>query len=136
MCTLAILRRSETVPAYLIRKAKTLCDLEMISCTDAVVPPYPLPGIKYGMSDRVVEAEFVRVRTADIRSSRGTQGGLARGIVIRAVCFSLVTRGSTRTRGLSPLLMRGCMYVRLNRGWCVTRNTQTTTPPGQSCTLP
>ena len=91
-----------------------------------------VPGIKYGMSDRRGSLyEFVRWPTSD------RPGGLARGIVIRAVCFSLVTRGSTRTRGLSPLLMRGCMYVRLNRGWCVTRNTQTTTPPGQSCcTLP
>ena len=53
MCTLAILRRSETVPAYLIRKAKTLCDLEMISCTDAEVPPYRARQVD-GMSDRRV----------------------------------------------------------------------------------
>ena len=130
MCTLAILRRSETVPAYLIyekpkRYAISRNDL-VYGCGSTAVP-----GIKYGMSDRRGSLyEFVRWPTSD------RPGGLARGIVIRAVCFSLVTRGSTRTRGLSPLLMRGCMYVRLNRGWCVTRNTQTTTPPGQSCTLP
>ena len=88
-----------------------------------------VPGIKYGMSwDRRVTSTSSYAHLAS--------GTVARGTVIRAGCFSLVTRGSTRTRGLSPLLMRGCMYVRLNRGWCVTRNTQTTTPPGQSCTLP
>ena len=84
MCTLAILRRSETVPAYLIRKAKTLCDLEMISCTDAVVPPYRASST----GCRIVEGVCTSSRTADIRSSRGTRSW------DRDPCGVLLTRDS------------------------------------------
>ena len=77
MCTLAILRRSETVPAYLIRKAKTLCDLVMIS--------YRRTGhqVRDVGSSREFEYEFVRRHPIPDLVADSLVGT----IVIRAVCF-------------------------------------------------
>ena len=87
MCTLAILRRSETVPAYLIRKAKTLCDLEMISCTDAVVPPYRASSTGCRIVEGVCTSSYGRhpIVPGDSRGTRSWD---------RDPCGVLLTRDS------------------------------------------